>query len=134
LLSDLALSLIQSMKRTARPSRLFSQITLKNVNDIAVATTETDAAGDYIFIEVAPGNYTVMEENDPLFPIDVSDYDTEVDGDEFDGDTTVDNAVKVTLKQAEIDAGNNFVDSNMGSISGNVTDGAAVLSQKSLSH
>ena len=63
------------------------QITLKNANDIAVATTETDAAGDYIFIEVAPGNYTVMEENDPLFPIDVSDYDTEVDSDEFDGNS-----------------------------------------------
>ena len=47
---------------------------------------------------------------------------------------TVDNAVKVTLKPAEIDAGNDFVDSDMGSISGNVTDGAAVLSQKSLSH
>ena len=35
---------------------------------------------------------------------------------------TVDNAVKVTLKPAEIDAGNDFVDSDMGSISGNVTD------------
>jgi uncharacterized surface anchored protein len=76
-----------------------------------VASTTTDSNGGYLFAVVPPGEYVVVETNAPAFPIDVSDYDTKGDGDVSDGDTTVDNAVGVTLKPAEVDEGNNFVDS-----------------------
>jgi hypothetical protein len=87
-----------------------------------VASTTTDSNGGYLFAVVPPGEYVVVETNAPAFPIDVSDYDTKGDGDVSDSDTTVDNAVGVTLKPAEVDEGNDFVDSAKGTISGIVTN------------
>ena len=87
-------------------------LTLKTPNGTVVATTATDSFGNYIFSDLGPSNYTVEETNAPSFTIDVSDYDTDPDGDVFDVDTTVDNLIKVNLKPAEKDGGNDFVDSN----------------------
>ncbi|KAI2514321.1 protein of unknown function DUF11 [Fragilaria crotonensis] len=87
-----------------------------------IATTTTNDLGEYVFTNIAPGNYTVVEPVLPLFPVDVSDYDTAPDGDVPDADTKVDNIIGVTVKPQEVDRGNNFVDSDKGSITGSVTD------------
>jgi hypothetical protein len=70
---------------------------------------------------VPPGDYTIEEVNSPDFPTDLKDEDTENDGDHFDNETTVDNKIDVTVTSNEDDSGNDFVDSNKGSIAGNVT-------------
>jgi uncharacterized surface anchored protein len=98
-----------------------------------VASTTTDSNGGYQFTVVSPGDYVVVETNAPAFPIDVSDYDTKGDGDVSDSDTTVDNSVGVTLKPAEVDEGNDFVDSAKGTISGIVTNESGGLSRTPLS-
>jgi hypothetical protein len=85
-------------------------LVLKNSNNTVVATTITDSNGFYIFSAVGPSNYTVEEINGVEFPVDVSDYDVITDGDEFDSDTTVDNKIKVNVRPAELDDGNNFID------------------------
>ena len=89
---------------------------------IVVGTTTTDFSGVYKFTEVKPGTYKVVESNLPAYPDDVSDYDAIPDGDASDLDTTVDNSIGVTLEAGETDAGNDFVDSDNGVISGTVTD------------
>jgi hypothetical protein len=71
---------------------------------------------------IPPGNYSVHEVNPDAFPVDVSDYDTIGDGDAFDTDTSVDGVINVTLQPAEQDEGNDFTDSNKGSVSGTVTN------------
>ncbi len=71
--------------------------------------------------ELEPGNYTVIEIQPGSYPISISDRDELGEGDAGDSDTIVDNLIQVTLKPNQTDAQNNFVDSNKGSISGNVT-------------
>jgi len=96
-------------------------IVLKDESDITIRTTLTDAIGSYSFTNLLPDNYTVMQTNLNGFD-DVSDQDEQADGDIFDIDTTVDNIINVTLNPGETDAGNDFVDIELGSISGSVTD------------
>ena len=97
---------------------------LKSVNGTVLATTVTDSNGTYVFAGVPPGNYSVVETNPDDYPKDISDYDTVNDtvSDSFDSDTTVDNIVGVTLRPGEVDSGNDFADSNKGSITGTVTN------------
>jgi hypothetical protein len=87
-----------------------------------VATTTTNDLGEYVFTNIPPGDYNIVESELPLYPVDVSDYDTTPDGDVPDADTTVDNFIGVTVEPREADSGNNFVDSNKGSVTGSVTD------------
>ncbi|KAI2514173.1 protein of unknown function DUF11 [Fragilaria crotonensis] len=87
-----------------------------------IATTTTNDLGEYVFTNIPPGDYNIVESELPLYPVDVSDYDTTPDGDVPDADTKVDNTIGVTVEPREADSGNNFVDSNKGSISGSVTD------------
>merc|ERR1719159_2153337 len=86
-----------------------------------VSTTQTDSNGEYSFEFVFPGNYTIIQENLPGFN-STSDQDEIPDGDVSDNDTTVDNMINVTLNAGETDAGNNFVDVELGNITGSVTD------------
>ncbi len=85
----------------------------------APATTAAD--GSYSFTNVPAGDYVVVEDT-PAGLSDVSDQDSTPDGDPFDGDTTVDDQVAVTIVPGETDTGNDFVDENQGSISGTVTE------------
>ena len=87
-----------------------------------VATTLTNASGAYLFSDLEPGDYNVLEQNLPAFPIDTSDRDTTSDGDPADLDTAIDNKVGVKLEPGETDDGNDFVDSNKGRITGSVKD------------
>ena len=91
-----------------------------NGNIINAATTTDD--GTYIFDNLPAGEYTVRETNPVLYPLDVDDYDFDPDGDVADSDRTVDNEIAVTLTPGELDEENDFVDSNKGSISGNVSE------------
>ena len=99
---------------------------LKSMNGTVLATTVTDSSGRYMFEGIPAGNYSVVETNPDDFPKDMSDYDTINDtvADSFDSDTTVDNIVGVTLMPGEVDAGNDFVDSNKGAITGTVSNEA----------
>ncbi|KAI2514320.1 oxidoreductase [Fragilaria crotonensis] len=99
-------------------------ITLKRLDGTTVATTLTGTDGSYLFSELEPDSYNVFEENPPLFPINVSDRDTDPDSvpDPTDSDIAVDNKIGVVLQPGETDKGNDFVDSNKGKITGSVTD------------
>jgi uncharacterized surface anchored protein len=89
---------------------------------IVIATTKTGTDGSYKFSGVSPGDYAVVEINPSEYPSNVRDGDTVSDGDSEDSDTTPDNSIKVTLTPSEDDTGNDFVDSNDGSITGTVKD------------
>ncbi|KAI2514176.1 protein of unknown function DUF11 [Fragilaria crotonensis] len=97
-------------------------ITLKDSDGNVVLTTVTDSNGKYVFEDLEPGDYSIIESNLPEFPGDLSDYDTIPDGDTPDSNKTTDNVIGVTIKPGEKDLGNNFVDTNNGSVSGTVTD------------
>ncbi|MDD3328251.1 MAG: SdrD B-like domain-containing protein, partial [Zoogloea sp.] len=73
-------------------------VVLKDANGNPVATTTTDANGNYVFNNVPAGSYTVEETNKPGYT-DVSD----VDG----GNP---NVINVTLTQGQSSTGNDFVD------------------------
>ena len=96
-------------------------ITLKDAGGVVVLTTTTDSDGKYVFTNLEPGDYTIIESNLPQYPGDVSDYDENPDGDGPDLNKTTDNVIGVTIKPGEADVGNNFVDTDNGSISGSVT-------------
>ena len=74
-----------------------------------VATTATDANGNYVFYDVPFGTYAVMETNIASFPFDVSDNDG--------GDL---NMIAVTINPAygANSTGNDFVDEPSRTISG----------------
>ena len=76
-----------------------------------VATTSTNDVEAYLFINVPPGNYSVVEIGLTAYPVDISDVDTSIDGDVSDANTTVDNIIGVPVEQGEKDDGNDFVDS-----------------------
>ena len=84
-------------------------VKLIDANGNEVATTTTDASGNYVFNDVAPGQYSVMETN-PAGYDDVSDTDG--------GDP---NMIAVDLAPGESSTGNDFVDEPQpGSIAGTV--------------
>jgi uncharacterized repeat protein (TIGR01451 family) len=83
-------------------------IELLDAGNAVIAATFTDADGNYSFIGQPAGSYTVRQTNLPGY-VDVSD--------------TVganDNLIPVTLVAGSASTGNNFVDEQLGSISGNV--------------
>ena len=77
----------------------------------AVDSITTTEDGTYLFEDLPAGDYTVIETNPVLYPLDVDDYDFDPDGDATDSDQTVDNSIAVTLTPGELDAENDFVDS-----------------------
>lgn len=89
-------------------------------------TVTTDANGDFLFDNVVPGDYTVVERQ-PAGYADVSEAEGGADGDHPDNGVL--NSIDVTVEAGETDAGNDFVEEQFGAISGNViadTDGDSV--------
>jgi hypothetical protein len=79
-------------------------IKLLDDSDSVVATTITNASGDYIFEDVAPGLYKIVEV-DPFGFISVTDTDG-----------VNDNTITITLNPSENSTGNDFVDEQPGGI------------------
>mmetsp|Transcript_29011 Transcript_29011/g.47911 ORF Transcript_29011/g.47911 Transcript_29011/m.47911 type:complete len:200 (+) Transcript_29011:55-654(+) len=52
-----------------------SLIELFDASGALIATRATDAMGNYLFLDLPPGEYTVVQTNLPAFPTDVSDID-----------------------------------------------------------
>ena len=86
-------------------------------------TTTTDSNGDYTFNDVTPGNYQVQEVQ-PTGYTDVSEVDGATEGgtDTDGGDNSILNNIPVIVAPGEADTGNDFVEEQNGSISGNVSD------------
>ncbi len=84
-------------------------------------TTTTASDGTYSFTNVAPGTYTIVE-TDPSGYVSVGDEDSVNDGgnDSDSNSNTNDNSLTVDLIPGETDTGNDFVDEQTGTISGNV--------------
>ncbi|MEL7079544.1 MAG: SdrD B-like domain-containing protein, partial [Cyanobacteria bacterium J06582_2] len=97
-------------------------IQLQDSNGDIVQTTATDSNGDYIFNKVLPGNYTVVELQ-PATYSNVSEVDGLNDGgdDSDSGDNQIVNSIPVRVNAGETDSGNDFVEIENGSISGNVS-------------
>ncbi len=91
------------------------------VDDPAIVVT--DANGSYHFPNVPLGSY-VVQETDPSGFKSVSDNDGFVDsGDDADNNTnTNDNLLPVNLAEGEKDTEVNFIDIQLGTVSGTVTD------------
>jgi hypothetical protein len=94
-------------------------INLKDLAGNIVATDVTDASGNYEFLNVAPGQYTIMEVQ-PTGYNSVSDVDATPDPDGNDGATPND-MIPVTVTAGENDNDNNLVEEQTGSIRGTVT-------------
>ena len=77
--------------------QLFADDGSGNPTGAALATQMTDASGNYTFIDVAPGNYVIVE-TDPAGDVSVTD----IDG-------TNDNQIQVTVTTANI-TGRDFLD------------------------
>ncbi len=95
------------------------EIKLINENDEVVSTTLTDNTGYFEFTDVAPGNYTLMEQDESEINPDYIDlYDgDETPEDGVDGvDNLDDDMIQVVLHAGEHDADNNFVEQRLASI------------------
>ncbi|MBK6666234.1 MAG: carboxypeptidase regulatory-like domain-containing protein [Saprospiraceae bacterium] len=94
-------------------------INLKDLAGNIVATDATDASGNYEFLNVSPGQYTIMEVQ-PTGYNSVSDVDATPDPDGNDG-TTPNDMIPVTVTAGEADNDNNLVEEQTANIRGNVT-------------
>ncbi|MEM7396349.1 MAG: SdrD B-like domain-containing protein [Verrucomicrobiota bacterium] len=83
---------------------------LIDTNGATVQTTQTDASGAYLFTNLAPATWRVVETDPPGF---VSTGDTEGPND---------NEISVLLIPGQTMSGNNFLDAGPGSIAGSVFD------------
>ena len=81
-------------------------------------TTTTDTAGNYQFTNLTPGDYTVVE-TQPAGLFNVSEDEGGIDDDQPDNNTI--NSIAATVNPGENDAGNDFVEVEPGSLSGNVS-------------
>ncbi len=83
-------------------------VTLQTTNGVPVATNQTSASGSYVFTNVAPGSYVVVETDLPGW------YST--------GDSVPpnDNQVPVALTSGQASTGNNFLDAQLAQITGSV--------------
>jgi hypothetical protein len=90
-----------------------------------VSTKLTDNLGNYSFENLEPGNYVVVEKDSTLSPkyTDVKDGDATDDDakDTADNNTPNNDQIPVTLSNGEADINNNFVEEQLGTISGLIT-------------
>ena len=101
-------------------------ITLTDVDSGATSTTTTDENGDYCFEGLETGMYTV-EEDDSTLPdtyVDVNDEDESDDDatDTGDNGSANDDSIPVDLAPGEDDLDNDFIEEQLGSICGNVSE------------
>lgn len=70
-------------------------VKLLDANDVVIATTTTDSDGDYEFMGLFAGTYTVKETNPADHSTNISDEDKSPDGDAADNNTgtTVDDSL-----------------------------------------
>ena len=84
-----------------------------DIGDILIATTYSDGdTGDYVFEDVTPGEYVIVE-TQPVNYTNVSDYDHTTTAPDTDGDDSADgwdNEIPVTLSAGEADYDNDFID------------------------
>ncbi len=97
-----------------------------DAGDILYSTTYTNGdTGDFVFEDVTPGNYVIVEIQPANFT-NVSDYDHTTAPPDTDGDDSADgwdNEIPVTLMPAENDCGNDFIEDPIpGTITGRVED------------
>jgi len=81
-------------------------INLVDADGVTIATTTTDAAGNYSFDNVAPGEYTV-EEVQPDNYTTVSDSQSD-DNDTVVNNNTMDDSIPVTVAPGEDDVNNDY--------------------------
>lgn len=85
----------------------FVDLALVDSNGTTIATTQTDINGSYIFIDVEPGTYTVVE-TQPSGLASVSENEGGADNDP--GNNTLDNIISVVVGIGENDVNNDFVE------------------------
>ena len=83
-------------------------VTLKNAGGMTVASTTTTASGTYLFVNVMPGSYTVVETDLPGY---ASTTDRVLPND---------NRIPLTLASGQVSTENNFFDTQYASVSGKV--------------
>ena len=99
-------------------------LTLSDRNGVAIVdgnnniTATTNEQGEYIFRDVRPGNYTVVE-TQPNEYANVSEVDGGEDKDNLD--SSVVNSIPVVVTPGETDRGNDFVEEQFGSVTGKVS-------------
>ena len=87
-----------------------------------VSQKVTNAEGFYLFVNITPGNYVLIEEQ-PMFYTSVMDIDTTEDFDIVPNTNMVDDTIPVTLLPSEIDGENIFWElEQLGAIDGSVFD------------
>ncbi|MEM7390756.1 MAG: SdrD B-like domain-containing protein, partial [Verrucomicrobiota bacterium] len=86
------------------------EIVLSGTNGVPVATNLTDAAGDYCFSNVPPGDYWVVE-TDPMGFFSTADIDGPND-----------NLIEVSVVSGTMTNGNDFLDTEPGEICGSVVE------------
>jgi protocatechuate 3,4-dioxygenase beta subunit len=85
----------------------FVDIALVDSNGVTVATTQTDINGSYLFTDIEPGSYTIVETQ----PAGLASVSENEGGDDNDPDnTTLDNIISVIVGIGEVDTGNDFVE------------------------
>ena len=84
-----------------------------------IATAVTDSNGDFIFEDVTPGDYVIVEDQPTGFD-SVSDGDATDPADDAPVNDPNDDVIPVSVDPGETDDGNNFVEETPGSISGSV--------------
>ena len=96
-------------------------VELRDAAGNLVATQVTGPNGEYEFLNIPPGNYTLVQVQDPGF-VDVSDEDGSPDPD--GGNDPVDNEIPVVLTAGENDDDNDFIDAQLVSIGSTVFEDA----------
>ena len=96
-------------------------VELRDAAGNLVASQVTGPNGEYEFLNIPPGNYTLVQVQDPGF-VDVSDEDGSPDPD--GGNDPVDNEIPVVLAAGENDDDNDFIDAQLVSIGSTVFEDA----------
>jgi len=96
---------------------------LKDEDDDVVLTTATDMNGSYIFEDLPPGNYKISHDLPEGFII-TEEGDDYPDGDEYNNGEIVCNNIGARVYTGQVDSENNFIDSELGSITGSAKDSA----------